>query len=72
MSPERKRDIDAAVQRVIDQVTARREDLSAGEIRTALASGLASVGVWLPYETLQSWTTAIADGETIRAEIDYR
>ena len=72
MSSERKRDTDAAVQRVIDDVTGRRGELTTGQIRTALASGLASVGVYLPHDTLQAWAKAIADGERLRADVDYR
>jgi hypothetical protein len=72
VSPERKRDVDYDVQRIVDDVTARRAHLTTGQVRTALATGLASVGVHLAHDVLQSWATAIADGERIRAENDYR
>ena len=72
MTTARKRDIDTDVQRIIDDVTAHRDELTTAQIRTSLSAGLGSVGVWLEQETLQSWAKAIRDGEKIRADIDYR
>ena len=68
----RKRDVDAAVQEVIDEVARRRSELTSGQLRTALATGLASIAVHLSDDDLDSWAKAISDGETIRAQTHYR
>ena len=60
----------AAVQRVIDVIVARHDELTPGEIRTALAAGLSSIGVHVPPATLQTWSDAIVHGRRVRAETD--
>ena len=72
MWSERKRDTDAAVQSVIDDVTARAGGLPAGQVGTELASGLAAIGVSLSADDLGVWSEAITHGERIRAVEHYR
>jgi hypothetical protein len=72
MNSERKRDTDAAVQSVIDDVTARAGGLRAWQIATELASGLGAIGVSLSSDDLGMWSNAIVNGERIRAAEHYR